>query len=71
MMARPKSDDPKVALTIRLPASVLARLGENPRATLEALIIARDVRLTAAPKAEPPAKLGPFKTRLKGEWKAP
>lgn len=67
-MARPKSADPKVALTIRLPASVLARLGENPRARLEELIVARDARLTAAkPAKEAPA----IKSRLKGEWKAP
>jgi hypothetical protein len=39
-MARPKSDDPKVALTIRFRASTLARMGPagTARAVIEDLV---------------------------------
>lgn len=65
-MARPKSDDPKLAVTLRLPASVLARWearGEGWRTRAEALL-ADDVRPPVLAKRA-------FVSRLKGEWKAP
>lgn len=73
-MPRPKSDDPKVAVTLRLPASVLARyeaMGEGWRAKAEDVLAARVApkppivplnRATSAPK---------HVNRLKGVWKAP
>lgn len=45
-MARPKSDDPKEAITIRLPRSIMKRLtaaasdrGRSPREHLEAMAV--------------------------------
>jgi uncharacterized protein (DUF4415 family) len=65
-MARPKSDDPKVPVPLRLPASVLARyeaLGAGWRAVAEAVLTEHVVPRAVAAK--------PFVSRLKGEWKAP
>jgi hypothetical protein len=57
-MARPKSDDPKRALTIRLRSSVVARLGGDAvaRARVEAMVERAIARLDAPPKPAAPAQ---------------
>ena len=77
-MPRPKSDDPKRAVTLRLRSSVLARyeaMGGSWRAKMEAVLEAHGVVVKPAeaasvpsPTAAPPRK---HVNRLKGVWKAP
>ena len=74
-MARPKSDDPKRPLTLRLPASALARyeaMGDGWRAVAEDVLASH-----VAPHPEPAPltrtapKVERHVNRLKGVWKAP
>lgn len=56
-MARPKSDDPKEALTVRVPRSLaqLVTVGDDWRARLEAVIAAHYAQVAvvrAAPRAK-------------------
>ena len=57
-MPRPKSDDPKTAVTLRLPASVVARWkagGDDWRVRMEAALRDRPAPAVVAPvKAEQP-----------------
>jgi len=53
-----KSEDPRLPLTVRLPSSVLAKLGTNPRAALEALVLAR-YGAGSPPKAAAPVRAKP------------
>lgn len=59
-MARPKSDDPKEALTVRVPRSLakLVTVGDDWRARLET-VIARAYAPAAVVKAAPRAKPAP------------
>lgn len=71
-MPRPKSPDPKRAVTLRIKASTLARyesLGSDWRVRMESAI--ERFGLPAEPLAPRPKALKPFVSRLKGEWKAP
>jgi hypothetical protein len=74
-MPRPKSDDPTVAVTLRIKASTLARyeaLGGVWRGQMEAAIERFGLPLPSieAPKARSPVAR-PHVSRLKGVWKAP
>jgi hypothetical protein len=74
-MPRPKGDDPRRAVTLRIKASTLARyaaLGEDWRAKMEAAIerFGMPSPLPVAPKVRA-AERKPHVSRLKGEWKAP
>jgi hypothetical protein len=74
-MPRPKSDDPKLAVTLRIRASTLARyeaLGEDWRARMEAAIERFGMPAPSVGLAPKPAvRSKPHVSRLKGEWKAP
>lgn len=53
-MARPKSDDPKRAVTLRLPSSVVARfeaMGDGWRSKMEQMITGDQVGAVSAPLA--------------------
>lgn len=74
-MARPKSDDPKRAVTVRIKASTLARyeaMGENWRAVMEGAIerFGLPAPLTV-PRVTREPVTRPHVNRLKGSWKAP
>ena len=73
-MPRPKSSDPKQPVTLRLPASVLARyeaMGDGWRIKAEAVLEAHVKPAPPIVVVAKPRPVKPFVSRLKGEWKAP
>jgi hypothetical protein len=80
-MPRPKSLDPKRAVTLRLSSSELSEfeaMGSGYRAKMEAVLSAslkaKAELVRVAPRAKPILAKPPSRkhvSRLKGEWKAP